>query len=90
MNNIEFTTEPKSIAYSSNIPHMETIKATAKMFGLPEYFVRSKCLSGEIICVRAGRKILVNIDRFSEYLNSSTINDEQDAQQGIRPIPVNL
>ncbi len=54
------------------IPQMETIKKTAQLFGLPEYFVRQKAISGEIVAVKAGRKYLINIDRFAEYLNTHT------------------
>lgn len=54
------------------IPQMETIKKTAQLFGLPEYFVRQKAISGEIVAVKAGRKYLINVDRFAEYLNTHT------------------
>lgn len=58
------------------IPRMETIKKTAEIFGLPVHFVRCKVASGEVVAVRAGRRFLVNVDRFSEYLNSNTITPE--------------
>lgn len=54
------------------IPQMETIKKTAQLFGLPEYFVRQKAISGEIVAVKAGCKYLINVDRFAEYLNTHT------------------
>lgn len=54
------------------IPRMATIRDTAKLFGLPEYFIRRKVLSGEIVAVSTGRKYLVNVDRFAEYLNTHT------------------
>lgn len=76
------------------IPHMETIKSTAKLFNLPEYFVRRKVLSGEVVAVRTGRKFLVNVDKFAEYLNSSTVSHEQDNNNSpvgyITPIPEKL
>ena len=55
------------------VPHMENIKKTAEIFGLPEHFVRSKVASGEVVAVRAGKRFLVNVEKFAEYLNSSTI-----------------
>ena len=58
---------------------METIKRTAELFGLPVHFVRTKVASGEVVAVRAGRKFLVNVDRFAEYLNTSTVQPESDA-----------
>ena len=51
------------------IPRMETIKATAKLTGLPEHFIRQKVISGEIVSVKAGCKYLVNVDKLIEYLN---------------------
>lgn len=59
-----------------NIPRMETIKKTAELFGLPVHFVRSKVSSGEVVAVRAGKRFLVNVDKFAEYLNTSTIKQE--------------
>lgn len=56
-----------------HIPRMETIKKTAELFGLPVHFVRSKVSSGEVVAVRAGKRFLVNVDKFAEYLNSSTV-----------------
>lgn len=77
---------------NTKIPHMETIKKTAKLFGLAEYFVRQKVLSGEIVAVKAGCKYLVNVDKFAEYLNTHTEGaGEQDTGAcGIKPIPDDL
>ena len=63
----------------NNIPHMETIKRTAELFGLPVHFVRRKVSSGEVVAVRAGRRFLVNVDKFAEYLNTSTVQPESGA-----------
>ena len=69
------------------IPRMRTIKETAELFSLPVHFVRQKVADGEIVAVRAGRRFLVNIDRFAEYLNSNTIPQESKADSGkIQPI----
>lgn len=57
----------------TKIPHMENIKKTAELFGLPVHFVRCKVSSGEVVAVRAGRRFLVNVDKFAEYLNSSHV-----------------
>lgn len=56
-----------------HIPRMETIKKTAEIFGLPVHFVREKVNSGEVVAVRAGRKFLVNVERFADYLNGNTV-----------------
>ena len=60
------------------IPTMENIRKTAEIFGLPEHFVRSKVASGEVVAVRAGKRFLVNIEKFAEYLNSTTIISKSD------------
>lgn len=73
----------------TKIPHMETIKRTAELFGLPVHFVRCKVSSGEIVAVRAGRKFLVNVDKFAEYLNSATIENETTVERR-RVIPIEL
>lgn len=88
------------------VPRMETIKKTAEIFGLSEFFVRQKVLSGEVVFVRAGKKYLVNIDKFAEYLNTGEFKNEANIQQpqqneqhgiisatprkGITPIPLSL
>lgn len=55
-----------------NIPEMVTIRAAAKRTGLSYDAIRKMCLDGEITHIRVGSgrgKILVNLDRFVEYLN---------------------
>ena len=64
---------------TTKIPHMETIRRTAEIFGLPVHFVRCKVSSGEVVAVRAGRRFLVNVDKFAEYLNTSTVQSESGA-----------
>lgn len=73
-----------------NVPRMETISNTAKIFGLPVYFVKTKVLKGEIVAVKAGRKTLVNVDKFAEYLNSNKIEPEQDGEGTYKIKPINL
>lgn len=76
-----------------NIPQMETIKNTAKLFGLPEHFVRQKVVHGEIVAVKAGCKYLVNVDKFADYLNTHTEQPAEETEtthSSIKPIPVKL
>ena len=78
---------------TNNIPHMETIKTTAKIFGLAEHFVRQLVINGKIVAVKAGCKYLVNVDKLAEYLNTNTLEAVQEAPEeahGIKPIPVKL
>lgn len=78
-----------------NIPHMETIKATAELFHLSEHFVRCavKGKQGHLFSVMAGTKYLVNCERFAAYLNCELTEQTQPEDKptgGIRPIPVQL
>ena len=52
-----------------HIPIMRTIAETAEIFHLPVHFVRQKVNAGEVVVVRAGKKFLVNIEKFAEFLN---------------------
>lgn len=96
MSNATFAVDCKSeITVSRTTPRMETIKNTAKLFGLPEHLVRQKVLNGEVVAISAGRRYLVNVDKFADYLNSNKMPapDKQDVPaeyEGIRPIPVKL
>lgn len=96
MNNSAFEADSKpEITISMTVPRMETIKNTAKLFGLPEHLVRQKVLSGEVVAISAGRRYLVNVDKFAEYLNSNKLSapDKQDVSAeytGIRLIPVKI
>lgn len=60
-------------------PRMETITTTAKILHVPVHFVRAKVKNGEVVAVRAGRRFLVNVDKFAEYLNTSTVQPESGA-----------
>lgn len=57
------------------VPDMATIKETAEIFKLPEYFVRQLVKSGKVIAIKSGRKIFgkEEVDG-SNPLNSSSIN----------------
>lgn len=72
------------------IPRMRTIKQTAEIFGLPTHFVRQKVTNGEVVAVRAGRRFLVNIDRFADYLNSSTVQSAQQTADSGKISPISL
>ena len=79
------------------LPRMRTIKETAKLLGLPVYFVRQKVNSGEIVAVKSGKKFLINFDRFIDYLNSHTLSAEPQSDVPkaphdgkIKPVPKDL
>lgn len=59
----------------NDIPEMLTIEQTSKRSGLSYDCLRKKCLSGEIVCIRNGKKFLINWDRFLDYLNGNLIKE---------------
>lgn len=58
-----------------NAPRMATINEAAKIVGLAKYRIRQLALKNQIKNVRAGKKILVNIEKLVEYLNTCTGDD---------------
>ena len=52
---------------------MLTIKeAAALVDGLTEYRIRQLCRSGELPCIKAGKKYLINKDVLIRYLGGDT------------------
>lgn len=66
------------------VPRMEPVKKIAKIFGVSIPFVYQKVKSGEVVAVRAGKKFLVNVDKFAEYLNSATVPQTTESISGER------
>jgi excisionase family DNA binding protein len=72
-------------------PRMATINETAEIVGLAKHYIRQLALQGKIKHVRAGKKILINVDRFIEYLNECPEDDAREAsinKFGITPIKI--
>ena len=59
----------------NEIPQMATINEVAETFNLSKNFVRSLCLQNKVIFVRAGKKYLLNIPKFAEFLNNGENKD---------------
>lgn len=74
------------------LPRMLTIKevvAECKGTGLTEYCIRKLVLSDKIVHIRAGNKILINYDKFIDYLNNpSEKQSEKDTKNNIRMVQV--
>lgn len=51
------------------LPVMKTIKEMVELTGFTYMHLRNLCLENKIIHVRAGKKYLINYDRFVDYLN---------------------
>lgn len=52
------------------IPTMVTPDKAAKLTGLAVDHVRGLCRMGKIVHVRAGKKMLINLEKLAEYLNT--------------------
>lgn len=69
------------------IPQMLTLKEAVEKTGLSYNLLRAKALSGEIVSIRAGKKILINFDKLIEYLNSGSIPPKQNESRTV-PAPL--
>lgn len=67
-------------------PRMGTIKEAADASGLAVYRVRRLVASGRISYVKAGRRILVNLDSLARYLNTGD-QPERVNYGGMQRIP---
>ena len=55
---------------------MVKLREASEMTGLSYYFLRKGCLEGKIAHIRAGNKILVNMDWLEDYLSHQGIKDD--------------
>lgn len=53
------------------LPVMKTLREMVELTGFTYMHLRNLCLNNEIIHVRAGKKYLINYDRFVDYLNGA-------------------
>lgn len=67
------------------IPTMMTVQETSNATGISYDRIRKMCLQGEIVHIRMGTKILVNMEKFVEYLNRGDGGD--GANEADKPIP---
>ncbi len=51
------------------LPVMKSIKEMVELTGFSYMHLRNLCLENKIVHVRAGKKYLINYDRFCDYLN---------------------
>ncbi|MEY8318796.1 helix-turn-helix domain-containing protein [Oscillospiraceae bacterium 50-58] len=56
-------------AERQGLPRMKTIKEMMALTGLSYTMLRNLCLENKIVHIRAGKKYLINYDRFADYLN---------------------
>lgn len=68
------------------IPTMRTIKETALIIGLAETYIRGLVINNKIVHVKSGKKYLINLEKFVEYLNTSKGESEINNKFGIKAI----
>lgn len=54
------------------IPTMVTIAGASEETGLSYHYLRKLCISNQIVCIKAGRKYLINLDKLIDFLNGET------------------
>ncbi len=54
------------------VPKMATINEAATITGLAKHFIRQLALQNKIKNVRAGKKILVNVEKLVDFLNGKS------------------
>ena len=89
MPNSVFDENSRISAPKITLPHMETMQRNAKIFGLSYYFVRKMALSGKINAVRISGRILINCDKFADFLNNATLpalEEQPEPSKGIRDL----
>lgn len=75
------------------IPRMLTIQGAAKLFDLPEHsvrtFARQDQVGARLFTVMVGKKYLINVERFTAYLNGAffqPVQQQPQAVDGITPV----
>lgn len=51
------------------LPIMKSLKEMVELTGFSYMHLRSLCMENKIVHIRAGKKYLINYDRFVDYLN---------------------
>lgn len=77
MSNPAFAVDCRNeIEMSRNVPRMVSLKEASKLTGLSEIFLRKSFKAGELVGVRCGTssggKILLNLEKLIDYLNTHT------------------
>ena len=67
---LEQLTSQMNAASIDIVPRMLTIREASKEVGLSYNYIRSLCLSGRIVSIRAGNRIMVNREKLIAFLNS--------------------
>lgn len=58
------------------VPTMVTLKEASRQTGLSYDYLRKMCITGQVVHIRAGQKILVNLEKLVEFLNTAGVKNE--------------
>lgn len=61
---------PKKPPTDERVPQMVTVNQLAELTGLSAYSIRKLCKQNEIHYYKVGKKVLINYNKFLEYLNN--------------------
>ena len=59
------------------VPTMVTLREASTQTGLSYDYLRKMCLAGQVVHIRAGQKILVNLEKLVEFLNTAGVKNGQ-------------
>lgn len=62
--------------HENNRPMMRTIKETAVITGLPVHAIRVMVKNNKIVYVNCGKKVLINVGKLFEYLETGEIGSK--------------
>lgn len=62
-------------AKENYIPRMKTMREVSALTGVSYDAIRKMCLRKQIPFIKCGKKILVNLDKFIDYLNGDTVTE---------------
>ena len=71
---------------SVRFPHMWTVHEAAEASGLAKSHIRRLLADGTVRSVRAGRRILVNLDSLARYLDAGDLPEPKASLPGISRI----
>lgn len=67
-------------------PKMATINEAAELTGLAKFHIRQLALQNKITNLRAGKKILINMEKLVEYLNEGDTQTDSAKYPNIKRI----
>lgn len=63
---------PDAEKCTTGVPRMVTAQKAAELSGLKKFHIMHLAEAGKIPTLKAGKKLLVNLDRLIDYMNTAT------------------